>query len=157
MNADPRFLKAAGDARMIAAAVETAPKAAQEDLAGLALRGLRDAYALPIGNGNNRLTYHECFRRVVAVLAVEGLMVRGARPVMARHDARRYLNQIGGGIKGDDLLRWRKWMLACDDPMILQWRDRLAEIYSTDTHLFAVAIQMAFAPALGMGAAKSMT
>ncbi|WP_376742285.1 hypothetical protein [Ensifer canadensis] len=147
MSAYSHFLKTACDARLIAGAVENAVGAAQEGLEDLASRSLRDAYSLPIGDGNNCLTYRECFRRVVGVVAVEGLRRRGFKPVGARNYARRYLNQVGGGIRVIDLLRWRKWLLACEDPAILRWRDRLAEIYSTDTHLFAIAILIAFAPA----------
>ncbi|OOG66729.1 hypothetical protein B0E45_26180 [Sinorhizobium sp. A49] len=154
-NSDHRFLKAANGARQIAAAVATAPKEFQDALADRALRDLRDAYSLPVGAGANRLTYHERFRRVVAVLAVDGLIPRGEKPVSARSYVRQHILQIGGAIKGDDLLRWRKWLRASDDPTSLHLFDRLREIYSTDTRLFAIAILIAFAPAFEMLPIKS--
>ncbi|WP_024311113.1 hypothetical protein [Sinorhizobium medicae] len=153
-GSDPRFLKAAGDAWLTAATVETASEELRGALIDRALRELRDAYSLPVGAGANRLTYHDRFRRVVAVLCFEGMRARKFRPVAAYGYVRQHILQIGGAIEGNDLHLWRKWLRACVDPTTLHLRDRLSEIYSTDAHLFAVAILMAFAPEFGMSPIK---
>ncbi|WP_457586666.1 hypothetical protein [Ensifer canadensis] len=156
-RSDPRFLKVANEARQIAAAAATAPNDIQDALLDRAWQDLRDAYALPVGAGANRLTYLERLRRVVAVLCVDGLRARGLKPVAARAYVRRYVDQVGGTIRSYDLLRWRKWLLACNDPTTLHLRDRLSEIYSTDVRLFAFAILIAFAPAFEMVPTKPRT